>query len=765
MPNCLPILLFIVAFSLSGLSCRKTPESPGIALPEDPNILVITIDTLRADHVGAYGNAKAKTPNLDELARKGVIFKNCYTSAPLTLPAHCSLFTGQYPFAHHVRDNGIFMLGEDKETWAEKMRDRGYHTYALIASFVLHSKFGLDQGFEIYDDSLKADELVHEFNSEITADQVYEKFRHWFDRHGKERFFAWIHFYDPHGPYTPPDEYKGMFAPDFAGAYDGEVAYTDHYVGAIVQDLKAKGLLDKTWVILTGDHGEGFGEHEEFGHSIFCYEEMLRVPLIFYSAGTFPENRVEDEPVGLIDIMPTVCDLLKIELPGEIQGRSFADLLKGSGREGPASFYFESMHGKEEMGWAPLTGLIEGDYKFIFLPEPELYDLKNNAEETENLFLAEKRRAKELQAKLARLIDTGPTSEQGTRRELTSVDRQHLEALGYVSSGSSKSSEAIDPKRVMKQKMEFEKITYQLNTGNYDGAEAELVKLVKANPALKIPQYFHLMKRVYVHRGDDKALIELGKESIAAFPDNDNLKLEQADLLLVQQRASEAQALAEAVAGRDPGNPKAHVMLGDIAERDGRLSEALDRYEKAASLDRNNASMKIKWIQLLARNKKMRQAYNACLALVNDPSMNLSREMMSKLGVLLTDMRQDKLAGQLLDEVLQAGEGNADAWNSMGVVYLRARQYDKAEEAFNHSIQLDPRQAMTFNNLGGLSLTLARDRKDGEALAKAIDYFTKALEIDPGFSAAYVGRGTASKYADRGQDAIEDWKKAIELNP
>ncbi|MCP5052122.1 MAG: sulfatase-like hydrolase/transferase, partial [bacterium] len=353
------------------------------------NLLVITIDTLRADSLGCYGSKKAQTPHIDKLAKAGVMFKNCYSPVPITMPAHSTIFTGKVPVAHKVRNNGTYVLNKNELTLAEVFQKNGYQTFAAIASFVLAAQFGLDQGFGTYNDSLDSEQALKQFDSEIPADQVYAKFNNWLGKHYNTHFFSWLHFYDPHHPYTPPGKYSQTFKSD---PYLGEIAYVDHYIGRIIADLEARNILKQTVIVITGDHGEAFGEHKEFGHTIFGYEENLKVPLIFYNRALLPIKKTIDSRVRLADIMPTVLDLFKMEIPGMIQGESLLPVM-ASNRESltPDTVYFESMYGKENENWAPLTGIISGHYKYISLPVPELYNLKNDPGERKNLFLEKNR--------------------------------------------------------------------------------------------------------------------------------------------------------------------------------------------------------------------------------------------------------------------------------------------------------------------------------------------------------------------------------------
>ncbi len=271
------------------------------------NLLVITLDTMRADRLGCYGDAAARTPVLDDLAAKGVLFENCYTPAPLTLPAHCSLFTGRWPIAHGVRNNSSYKLDDAETTLAEKLQAAGYDTAALIAAYVLKSKFGLAQGFDLYDDRLGFEEKAGNLDAQIPAERIYDKFKEWLERHGDRPFFIWAHFYDPHKPYAPPAAYLQACAND---AYRGEVAYVDHTIGRMLADLKERRLFERTLVVVVGDHGEAFGEHGEKGHGIFCYDESMKVPLIFANTALLKKPARVAQRVSLLDVMPTVLEML-----------------------------------------------------------------------------------------------------------------------------------------------------------------------------------------------------------------------------------------------------------------------------------------------------------------------------------------------------------------------------------------------------------------------------------------------------------------------
>lgn len=752
---------------------------------EGLNLLVITLDTMRADRLGAYGYNRARTPNLDRLALKGVMFEHCYAPVPVTFPAHCSIFTGNYPIAHHARSNGLFFLNPNQVTLAEKMKEQGYQTFAAVASFVLLSKFGLDQGFDVYDDSLNVDQIINNFESEIKAPQVYAKFKQWFKGRSKEKkFFAWIHFYDPHAPYEPPQEYRTKYDTDEA-LYDGEIAYMDSYIGKIIEDLKAQEILDTTLIIAAGDHGEALGEHDEYGHAIFCYEENVKVPLIFYNPRLFKEGLKVKNRVNLIDIMPTVLELYGLDTgPGPgVQGESLIPLLAGEEKGEERTFYAESMYGKEEYGWAPLTAIIHENYKYISLPEPELYDLHRDAGEKDNLVWKKNRLARELDKKLSKLAAGYSTKDIDSRRELTQEDRAHLESLGYISSFSSKNKQQqnMDPKKGIVFKNLYRTIKQDIKDGNYDKAETSLKEMVRKNAEtpgnadIRTPDYFELLNQIYEKRKDLKSMERTFKGAIQKFPKNDAFKINFASFkIFYLKQYDEAEKLCLEVLKRNKKYTLAYIFLGRIAEFRKDIQKALDYFEKALQIEPNNVSLKVSYCKLLKKDNNLTAAGDLCAQLLADESVLGNNVIKSELGILLAEMNRDGQALRLLDEVVSSTakddnkdkEGtNAEVWNYLGIIYFRKQDFKKSLEAYQRSIQLNPKIAKTYNNLGTLYLTMFLKKRERELHGKAVEAFDRALELDAQLASALNGRASALKFTNRVGDAIKDWKKAITAKP
>ena len=478
----LPAAVVIIAvaglfFILTSRGKNAVRRNPGL------NILLITLDTTRADRLGCYGYAKGKTPNLDSLAAKGVRFENAYCQVPLTLPSHCSIMTGTYPVYHNVHNNGTYTLAPQQVTLAEVLKDSGFKTAAFVASFSVDSRFGLNQGFDVYDDDFQPGLPFKTPNSERRAEQVISVFTSWLEKNSGEHFFVWVHLFDPHLPYQPPPPYREQFADS---PYDGEIAYMDSQIGALVEKLKEKKILDRTLIVLAGDHGEAFGEKVETGHGVFLYDGTMKVPLIFYGENHLPAARVVRGRVRLIDIMPSILDLLGLPKMGQTQGKSLIPCFTGKENKDLES-YIETFYPRENYGWSQLTGLIRGDWKYIRAPRPELYNLKSDPKENGNVFGSTPKIASEMASGLETVIKECAGIRGASNRNLTAAEEERLRALGYTSfSGGGTKSSYPDPK----DKLDILRLTQQAGAyefeKNYDQAEAvykKILALVPDSPA------------------------------------------------------------------------------------------------------------------------------------------------------------------------------------------------------------------------------------------------------------------------------------------
>jgi choline-sulfatase len=412
----LPVTAIAVLTGLAifGWHALRDPRLPS-------NIVIVTLDTTRADRLSAYGYMDAVLPHLDRLAAEGVVFDQAISVAPLTLPAHASLFTGLLPPSHGVRENASPPLGDAYVTLAEILRTRGFRTAAFVGSTVLDADRGLAQGFEHYSGvAAGAPE-----RRQRRADEVIGEATRWLEDVRGARFFLWAHLYDPHRPYDPPAPYQSMHNP-----YLGEISFADSQIGRLLQALERERLLDQTIVIVAGDHGESLGDHGERDHGIFLYDSVLRVPFILRAPDLTP--RRIGEVVRLTDVMPTVLELLGIPAP-PTDGVSLVGLMRGTEQDLDLEAYAESQYPRH-FGWSPLYTVRQGRYKFIEAPRPELYDLERDPFETRNIYGQHPSAVAALRRRVAALRQerAGPDSSESGSVAVTQDVRRRLEALGYI---------------------------------------------------------------------------------------------------------------------------------------------------------------------------------------------------------------------------------------------------------------------------------------------------------------------------------------------
>src|SRR3954463_9218229 len=381
------------AFAWMSLARRAVISINGEALghlpvgvrPGDLNLLIVTLDTTRADRIHAYGFDGIETPNLDRMAREGVLFEQAVAPAPLTLPAHSSIFTGRFPPAHGVRDNGGFFLDARETTLAERLQARGFRTGGFVGAYVLDHKWGIAQGFQTYFDDfdLSKYQSLSLGSVDRPGNEVADKALQWLDGVGSKRFFGWVHFYDAHSPYDPPEPFKSRYA---GHPYIGEIAFVDSQVGRLLAYLDAHHLADNTVVIVMGDHGESLGEHGEGTHGFFVYQATMHVPLLVRAPYDLMAGRRVADTVRSIDILPTALELLGVPSSEHLEGTSVVPLMTGAKKELGLAAYSEAIYPRFHFGWSDLRALTSGRYKYVAAPRPELYDLQEDPGETRNLY-------------------------------------------------------------------------------------------------------------------------------------------------------------------------------------------------------------------------------------------------------------------------------------------------------------------------------------------------------------------------------------------
>jgi len=393
------------------------------APPRPRNLVIVTLDTTRADRLPMYGFASIETPAIGTLAREGVVFDQAMSVAPLTLTAHSSLFTGLYPPHHGVRDNADRPLALDKATIAEVLRARGFRTGAFVGSTVLAADRGLSRGFDVYDDGASA---AGKAPRRRPANEVIDDALAWLDSSHGSPFFAWVHLYDAHAPQTLPDAFRRKYAGD---PYAGGIAFADSQLGRLIDAMRAKGVLDSTAIIVAGDHGESLGEHGESEHGIFLYEGTLHIPMVMRAPG-LPARRVTGL-ASLVDVLPTVVDLFGLE-PMPVDGLDLVPTVRGRGDLPERSIYAESMYARR-FGWSPLRAIRDGRFKLVDAPRPELYDLETDPFEEHDLSAARPGLVNAMRAALPGFDAETGREPSGTTPSVEAADiRARLAALGYT---------------------------------------------------------------------------------------------------------------------------------------------------------------------------------------------------------------------------------------------------------------------------------------------------------------------------------------------
>jgi choline-sulfatase len=560
-----------------------------------PNILLISIDTLRADHVGAYGFAKARTPALDRLAAEGVRCTDAITAAPITLPAHASLLTGLYPPAHGLHDNGTGSLPRDVVTLADRLAGAGYTTHAFVSAVVLSRLYGLDKGFETYDDDLWSEDTPHLFMirerpARRTADRMLEWLSRWqadSSNNSHKPFFVWVHFFDPHQPHeASAQDLQGAASP-----YDAEITAADRGVGQLVETLRASHLLDNTIVIATADHGESLGEHGEATHAVFVYDATVHVPLIVRYPSRFPAGRVYAGPVRHIDIVPTLLGMLGLPGGNETQGVDLAAAWRGDVAPPSLSQYSESLLSELGFGMAPLHALRRDGLKWIRAPRPELYDLRADPAELANRYVANAGanandgRAAALDAELERVMQTTrahPQQENPMGRETVEM----LQSLGYLAPGAvRRGMGGIDPKDGIQIYNQLEEARHEAQRRRWPATEAIVRKILAQLPnhvaARNVLGLSLVRQRKYAEAR------EAYTQSLASDPSQYRIHANLGALSLLEQKLDEADRSFARALELNPRFIEAMLNRGLIASLRGDQAGAAAWYRRADAVDPN----------------------------------------------------------------------------------------------------------------------------------------------------------------------------------
>lgn len=613
-----------MVFVMAGTGgCRGRDQTPlrGPAL----NVLLVTIDTLRADAVGAYAQTNA-TPWIDRLAAGGVRFDQARAHNVVTLPSHANILSGRLPHEHGVRDNSGFRFPATPATMATLLKARGYRTGAFVSAFPLESRFGLGRGFDVYDDSF-ADAPRPAFAvQERAGTETVKLAQEWIAAAGDGPWFCWVHLYEPHFPYKadPPHAQR------FQDAYTAEVAAADGALAPILGPILEAGDEGRTLVVFTSDHGEALGDHGEATHGVFAYEAVLKVPLVIFQPRLF-KPAVVDASAGHVDLLPTVLDALAMPIPEGLAGRSLLPAMKGTAGADPRPTYFEALSPSLNRRWAPLYGLVRGGTKFIDLPIPELYDLQVDSREANNLAGAQPQRVAEMRRLLAevRRADSGPD-----RRVEDAETRERLRSLGYVSSASPTRSasytEKDDPKRLIETDALLHDVIAMYFEGDVAGALAKCRDLVRRRP--DTPLWLLHLALLERESGNLAAGIEALRAAVALDPEDSESVALLGAYLTEAGRAREAADLLDPHARRPDAALEVLTTRALALARLGRTADALDTLATARERDRSNAMtvVEIGTVHLMAGDRGgARQAFQEALAI--NPAVARAH---SSLGVL-----------------------------------------------------------------------------------------------------------------------------------
>jgi len=702
----------LAAAGLLAVGCARNP-SP---LPARPNVLLVTIDTLRADHVGCYGHPGSVTPVLDGLAARGVRFATAVAHVPLTGPSHASILTGRTPLGHGLRDNGGFALPAQARSLAEDFRKAGYRTAAFVSGFPLDRRFGFDRGFDTYDDHLpRGNDRRRTPYVERTADRTTEAALRWMDGApaGAAPFFLWVHYYDPHAPYEPPAELGARFP---EAPYDGEIAFVDEQLGRLLHRVEERPA--RTIVLVTADHGEGLGEHGEETHGLFVYDSTLRVPWVMAGPG-LPSGRVAGVVARGIDVAPTLMDYAGLPARADVEGRSLRAAADGKD-QADAPAYAESLFPQLQYGWAPLHAWRTARFKLIEAPRPELYDLGADGGETRDRARDEPGRVAEMRSRLGKVMSAKTPN---AARAMDAETAERLAALGYVGSAS---TPAAGPAAHGRDPKDGVQLVVRLNRG---------MATARTEPATAIRELTAVLL-------EDPAMLVARRTRAVAYAAAGRHDLAIADLRRLEK---EGHLTAEDA-----------IVLGDNLRFAGRSAEAIRVLERTARENPRFAQAELSLAEVFikeGKNAEAAAAFERVLGLVPDHI-----EALRGLGDLaLLEGRPDAAAARY-GRLLEVDPADAGAMTKLGVVRMRAGRAEEAIALFRKAVEREPRSGEALLYLAG---ALASNGRPAEALP----FFEKALEAGPRSSMALNGLGLTRLAVGDRPGAAAAFRESLRLDP
>lgn len=715
----MPVALIVGAVLVAGAAALWWWSGAGLA-PKDthrPNVLLITIDTLRWDRLGCYGYGPAETPVIDGLARRGTQFDTAVAHVPLTGPSHASMLTGLTPLRHGVRDNGSFVLPAEVTGLAALLKGAGYQTAGFVSGFPLDRRFGFATGFDVFDDRLSRGNTPGRAGFvERPADMTTARLIDWLARRGPEPWFIWAHYFDPHAPYQPPGDFAARFSDR---PYDGEVAFVDAQIGRLLAQVEARGALDRTIVLVTADHGESLGEHGEDTHGVFVYDATLRVPWIMAGPG-IPRGQRSQTVARGVDVTPTLADLAGVSVPAGRDGRSLRAAVEGREMSDEPA-YVESLMSQLHLGWAPLHGLRSARWKFVDAPRRELYDLTSDPAERLNRVDQVSGTAASMGRQLDAQMRAAAVPLNRVAPDRDASDR--LRALGYFAGTPPETSKGRgrDPKdgialintlergvaeartnpaaaaellaAVLREDPEIQLARRHLAVAraalrDHPGAIAEIEELRRQN--LARPEDLVLLSEVLRVVGREREAREALQEAARLDPRSPEPALTEARALLAAQKLDDAATAYRRALEIAPGNAEALTGLGDVALAQGDAATAGAHFEHVVAGDEHDTAARLRLAVARARAGRLPEATGLFSQVVNEDPTN--GEALAGLGAALARGGRPADAIPYLERALNAGQRSPAVLNGLGVARLEIGDRAGALAALRSSLQLNPDQ-------------------------------------------------------------------------
>ncbi|MGD0782853.1 MAG: sulfatase-like hydrolase/transferase [Candidatus Aminicenantales bacterium] len=717
---------------------------------QEYNVVLITLDTTRADRIHCYGFPDIETPTIDRFAREGIRFERCFSQTPLTLPSHTTIMTGTYPPFHGVRDNGGFIVPPALKTLAESFKERRYQTAAFVAAYVLDSKWGLNQGFDYYFDKfdLSRFETISLGTVQRPANEVMDEALSWLEKAKSGKFFTWIHLYDPHTPYEPPPP----FDKKFRHPYLGEIAFADSQIGRLWDFLETNKLRDKTLIVFAADHGESLGAHQEQTHGFFIYQETLHVPLIVVTPFGRLKNVVSPQVVTLADVMPTVLELAGLPIPAEVQGRSLVPLFFEPNKDIPGLgfAYSETYYPRFHYGWSDLKSYQDRRFKLIMAPDLELYDVANDPREQKNLAAENPQAARELYAQAARFMEQ--TSRNALSLDLTKMDeetKQRLAALGYV--GSFSDTSAMEGKTLLNPREKigvFNALNKARETGmegKADEAIRDILAIIADDPEL-VDAYFTLGNVLFKERRFKDSL-QAFRLALERKPDDSFTIINMANCLTALGRPGEAEKTILDFLAKGFQDSQLYHLLGGLNFAQKKYDQAIVYFEKCLSLNSESAASHNSLAAIYIVKDDPAKAENHLReAFKTDPRLHTLFFNWAQLYE--KENEPDKAVAAYLKE-LENSPKNFRACFNLARLYRQMGRDDDELAYLNKTKTLNPDFPLTYFYLARIELNGGRDYNDAVALVQ------KGLALKPESSDLALGYFLlADLYNRLGQEAL-----------